>query len=266
VIKIKRKFIILILMIMTIQHSAFTTEIGTIEEPPGNFMNENGEIVGLSVDFVKEIQRRIGDNTPIEIFPPARGIYNSLNKRNYLIFSLSRTEDRENKYHWISLVMRKPLVMFVKKGSGIKIDTLDDAREVESIGVLRSSCQHNFLLDNGFANVIAENDHKHNLIKLMAGRISILYHSVQGAAQLCSDLNIDFNELEPVLFLQISESSIAMSKDSDQSLVELWKNTAAEIKDDGTFELLAQKWLVYTEEYIGIDAEIRDGALNFWKE
>ncbi|MCP4162768.1 MAG: ABC transporter substrate-binding protein, partial [Deltaproteobacteria bacterium] len=108
--------------------------------------------------------------------------------------------------------------------------------------------------------------HEQDLKKLLAGRITIMYHSMNGAAKLCKDMNLDFSEIEPVLILQISKSSIAMSKNSDPAIVKAWQDAAKEIKADGTFNRLAQKWLEYTEKYIGIPSEIKDGALNFWRE
>ncbi len=89
--------------------------IGTVEDPPGNFTDANGRITGLSVDFVREIQKRVNNHDPIRMLPGARLIYLSLSSKNFVIFSLSRTPEREEKYHWISLVMRKPLALFGKK-------------------------------------------------------------------------------------------------------------------------------------------------------
>jgi len=57
-----------------------------------------------------------------------------------------------------------------------------------------------------------------------------------------------------------------MSKDSDIELVKTWQDAAKEIKTDGTFDSLAQKWLKYTNEVIEVKSEIKDGALNFWQD
>ncbi|MCP4160796.1 MAG: ABC transporter substrate-binding protein [Deltaproteobacteria bacterium] len=244
----------------------FGLSIGTVEEPPGNFRDKNGKVTGISVDFVKEIQKRVNNKSHILILPGPRLIYNSIKEKNYVIFSLSRTKARENKYHWISLVMRKPLVMFAKKGSNHNVKNLRDAKKVISVGVMRSSVQHNFLSENNFKNIYPVANHIQNLKKLMAGRVTLMYHSMQGAAILCKDAGVDFNQLEPVLYPQISKSSIAMSKNSDIEIVRKWQKAAKDIKADGTFYKIAMKWLIYTEKNYGIKAEIKDGALNFWKE
>ncbi|MCP4162771.1 MAG: ABC transporter substrate-binding protein [Deltaproteobacteria bacterium] len=254
------------LILFALHQLCYCLEIGTVEEPPGNFIGKNGNIDGLSVDFVKEIQRRVGDNTPIQMLPGARLVHYSLTNPDFVVFSLSRTESREDNYHWISLVMRKPLVLFTKRDSGLNIRNLEDAKNIDSIGVIKTSVHHNFLLENEFPNIVTIPSHEQNFKMLMAGRISIMYYSMVGAAMLCKDYNIDFNELEPVLMLQVVNSSIAMSKNSDPVIVKAWQDAAKEIKGDGTFDKLAQKWLLFTEEYTGIPCEIKDGALNFWRE
>ncbi len=248
------------------QQLCFCLEIGTVEEAPGNFTDENGQVVGLSVDFVKEIQKRVGDNSPIEMLPAARLIHYSLERPDYVSFSLSRSEAREEKYHWISLVMRKPLCILARKDSNITIRNLEDAKKYDGVGVLQNSVQHDFLIDKGFTNIIPSMVHEHNLKRLFYGTLPLMYHSLHGAAKLCKDFDYDINEIEPVLILQISSSSIVMSKNSDPAIVRAWQDVAKEIKADGTFDRLAQKWLLYTEEYIGIPSEIKDGALNLWRE
>ncbi|MCP4162769.1 MAG: ABC transporter substrate-binding protein [Deltaproteobacteria bacterium] len=261
-----KPYILIFLLYIFSHQICFCIEIGTVEEAPGNFTDENGVIVGLSVDFVKEIQRRVGNNSPIEMLPGARFIHYSLEKPNYVVFSLSRSEAREDKYHWITLVMRKPLCMIARKDSNIIIKNLEDAKNYDGIGVLLNSVQHDFLIEKGFTNIETVRAQGLNLKKLYIGRMSLMYHSMHGAAKLCRDMNLDINEIEPVLILQVSNSSIAMSKDSDPAIVRAWQDAAKEIKADGTFDRLAQKWLEYTEEYIGIPSEIKDGALNLWRE
>ncbi len=260
------RFLLLVVLILLLALPNYAIEIGTVEEAPGNFTNEDGNIVGLSVDFVKEIQKRVGDNSVIEMLPATRLFKYAKERDNYVLFTLSRTESREDQFYWISLVMRKPLIMFVKKGSDCNITNLKDAKNVDAIGVVRGSVQDDFLVENNFINIVPGRDHEQNLNRLLSGRIDVLYHSMHGLAKLCRDMNLDLNEFEPVLILQISNSSIAMSKNSDTSIVRQWQEAAEEIKADGTFDRLAQKWLEYTEEYIGIPSEIRDGALNFWRE
>lgn len=257
--------IILMLIIFVFSELCFSLEIGTVDEPPGNFKDEKGIVSGLSVDFVKEIQNRVNDTAPIQMIPGPRLIQYSLTKKNFVLFSLSRTKAREHDYHWISLVMRKPLVLFVRKESTVSVKTIDDAKKLKKIGVMHASVTHDFLKGKGFTNLFTVTEHVQNLKMLMAGRVDAIYTGVQNAAILCKDLNIDFSRIEPALILQISNSCIAMSKTSDIGTVKAWQNAAQQIKEDGTFDRLARKWMDYSKTVYGIECEIKDGALNFWQ-
>ncbi len=100
---------------------------------------------------------------------------------------------------------------------------------------------------------------------LVLGRVSMIYLGVQSVAILCKELELDYNLIEPVLVIQVTKSSIAMSKNSDMEIVKKWQDVAKEIKADGTYKKIATKWKDYSKEVYGIDCEIKDGGLNFWK-
>ena len=266
---IKKILCWIIVMVWALSFSAYAGEmmILTVEEPPGNFTDENGEISGLSVEYVREIQRRIGNTSPIVMAPAARLIKTVFSQPNVVAFSVARTPEREDKLHWIALVMRKPWALYGKKGSGLQIKSLEDAKKVNAIGVLRDDIRADWLKQQGFTNLIEASEHEKNIKLLMSGKVPLIFYSPHGAAHLCRKLGCDFNELEPVLFPHASLSYIVMSKNgTPPETVKLWQEAAQQIKDDGTFEKLAEKWAKYTREKDGIEAEVKDGALNFWKE
>lgn len=120
------------------------------ESPPGNFTDKKGEITGLSVEFVQEIQRRIGNSTEILLIPWARAYKSALTLPNVVIFSIARTPEREEKFHWIAHVMRKPWAFYGRKGSGMQIKSLEDAKKVKAVGVLRDDIRADWLRQQGF--------------------------------------------------------------------------------------------------------------------
>lgn len=258
-----------VVIVWTLSFSAYADElrIWTLSEPPGNFAGENGEITGLSVDYVREIQQRIGNTDDIKMIPWTRIYRTALRKPNIVFFSVARTPEREDKFHWIALVMRKPWALYGKKGSELQIKSLEDAKKVKAIGVMRGDIRADWLRQQGFTNLDDAADHEQSIEKLIRGRVDLIFYSPHGAAHICRKLGIDFHELEPVLFPHASLSYIAMSKNgTPPETVKLWQETAQQIKDDGTFDKLAEKWAKYTREKDGVEAEVKDGALNFWKE
>jgi polar amino acid transport system substrate-binding protein len=216
---------------------------------------------------VREIQQRIGNTDEIRMIPWTRIYQTALKQPNIVFFSVARTPEREDKFHWIALVMRKPWALYGRKGAKSKITSLEEAKKVEAIGVVRGDVRAEWLRQQGFTNLDEATDHEQSIEKLLRGRVDLIFYSPHGAAHICRKLGIDFNEFEPVLFPHASLSYIAMSKNgTPPETVTLWQETAQQIKDDGTFEQLAEKWAAYTSEKDGVEAEVKDGALNFWKE
>jgi len=247
--------------------SAAELRIWTLSEPPGNFVSANGEITGLSVDIVREIQQRIGNTDKIEMIPWNRIYKTALKVPNLVFFSVARTPEREDKFHWISLMMRKPGVFYAKKGSDLQIRSLDDAKKLTAIGVMEGGVRDTWLQQQGFTNIDQVDNHELNVTKLERKRVPVIFYSPQGMAHTCKDLNYDLNAFEIVLVPYSTVSYIAMSKNgTSEKIVQQWQETAQQIKDDGTFDKTAEKWARYTREMDGVEAEVKDGALNFWKQ
>jgi polar amino acid transport system substrate-binding protein len=94
----------------------------------------------------------------------------------------------------------------------LQVNSLEDAKKVQAIGVMRDDIRANWLRQQGFTNLDDAAAHEQNIKKLIRGRIDLIFYSPQGAAHICRKLGIDFHELEPVLFPHASLSHIAMSK------------------------------------------------------
>ncbi len=260
-------WVFIIVLALTSLVYADELRIWTLSEPPGNFVSDTDEITGLSVDYVRAIQQRIGNTDRIQMIPWARIYQTALRKPNIVFFSVARTLEREDKFHWIALVMRKPWAFYRKKGSRLQVNSLEDAKKVKAIGVMRGDIRADWLRQQGFANLDDAADHEQNIEKLIRGRIDLIFYSPQGMAHICRKLGVDFHEFEPVLFPHASLSHIAMSKNGTSlETVKLWQETAQQIKEDGMFDKLAEKWAKYTREKDGVEAEVKGGALNFWKE
>ncbi len=264
-----KKISTMVVMILTMNISLYAGElrIWAPSEPPGNFINEQGEFVGLAVDIVQEIQQRVGNTDTIEMLPWKRIYKIALKEPNLVFFSAARTLEREDKFHWIALMMRKPWAFYVKKNSGLKIKSLEDAKKVRAIGVVAGGVRDAWLQQQGFTNIDRAASHELNVTKLERKRVQIIFYSPQGMAHTCRELKYDFNSFELCFVPHSSQSYIAMSKNgTPKEIVKQWQEVARQIKKDGKFEQLARKWETYTREKSGIECEVKDGALNFWKE
>ncbi len=257
-----------LLMLILLQGlQAESLKIITSHEAPLNYLNEEGVLTGITVDVVHEIQKRVGDSSPIKIYPWARLYSYVEHEPNVVAFTMARTEEREDKFHWITLINRNEWVLIAPKGSKMTISNIEDAKNVHAIGITRGSAMEQVLLNLGFQNLEPVTNDEQNIKKLMADRVSLLFHSSSGIIKTCWDLGIDFdNEFEIVHSVQKSRAYIVMSKGTEMSTVEQWQQAALQMKNDGTFDRLMKKWVESLLKEDGIESHIEDGGLNLWKE
>jgi polar amino acid transport system substrate-binding protein len=236
----------------------------TVEEPPSSFLNKKGEPEGFSVDIVREIQRRVNNHDPIQFVSEIRALQTASKYPDVVLFSFTRTKDREDVFHWIMLLMRKPWVMYAKKGAHFDIKKLEDAAKIKRVGVVRGDVRATHLERLGFTNLEMVATHEQNVKKLLINRIQVLFYEPQGMSFVCRKLGIRMSEFEPVLETEPSEVYIMMSKQGTKpETVRKWRDAARRIKEDGTFQSIAEKWAKNIYEQNRIVCEVKNGALNF---
>lgn len=234
-----------------------------VEEPPGSFAGEDGEASGISVDYVREIQRRVGNRDRISIVPETDALKLAETQPNVVAFSFSRTEEREDQFRWIAQVFRKPWVLYVRSDSKLQIARIADMRRIRRIGVTAGDVRASWLKKQGFTNLSARPTPEENLARLLAGNIDAFFFEPQGVAFYCQKLRCPRGEPRRLYSPRSSDVYIMMSKQTPEATVRKWKDAAAQIKSDGTFERIAKKWVQKTAADYGIDSALNDGVLIF---
>jgi polar amino acid transport system substrate-binding protein len=209
--------------------------------PPLNYLKD-GVLVGPSVEIVKEIQRRVGSSEKIKVWPWARAYELVLEEENVVLFGMTHSKQRENLFKWIGPLATKRDILVAKKGAGIKINSLEDAKKVKSIGTLRDDTRGRFLEMHGFTNLEPVSDEQKNAQKLILGRIDLWAYKKPGLKTVCDLAGVDYNEIEEVLHLREINVDIAFSKKTSDSIVEKWQRAFNEMLADGTINKIHQKW------------------------
>lgn len=235
--------------------------------PPTEFTDANGNLTGLSVEIVREIQGRIGDTSTIEVRPWARAYLEALTQPDVLLFTTSRNKEREKQFHWIFHVTTRWNFLFAKRGSRLKINSLEDAKKVRRIGVLRNGNREKYLKEAGFTNLENVTSHRQNLKKLITGRVDLIFMSGLEAAALAKDIGIPVTELEPVYKVYSNDSYIVLSKNGTElDTVKKWAEAAQSIKADGTFKKIGNKWVGYTSKNYGIAPILKNNVFYFFND
>jgi polar amino acid transport system substrate-binding protein len=221
--------------------------------PPLNYL-EDGVLVGPSVDIVKEIQKRVGSREQIKVYPWARAYKMALEDENVVLFGMTHTKVREDIFKWVGPLAAKRDILVAKKGSGIKINHLEDAKKVKRIGTLRDDTRERLLKSHGFTNLEPVSDEQKNAQKLVLGRIDLWTYKKPGLRTVCELAGkpglrtvcelagVDYNEIEEVYHLRKIELMIAFSKKTSDSIVQKWGNAFNEMLADGTIMQIRKKW------------------------
>ncbi len=218
-------------------------QIITEEYPPISFTNKDGEVDGLAVEVVKEIMRRLGLNQKIRVLPWARAYKEAIEGPNFVLFSVGRTPKRESLFNWSGSIFEMKSSFYAKKGSEVKISTLNDARKLASIGTYRNSYDEQFLRVKGFKNLDSVNNNVLNMKKLMAGRLEVVTATNISISSMLKRAGYSIDNVERLYTFMEVDNFIVFSKQIPLEIVNLWQQEFENIKDEGLLAEIQKKWL-----------------------
>jgi len=205
-------------------------------------MEVDGKLTGRTVELMREAMRRMELDLPIKVLPWARAYQMALSGPEVGLFATTRTAEREELFKWAGPLTRLQWVFYAKKGGGLTINSLEDAKNVARIGTYRSDAREQFLQRQGFTNLNSVNDQVTNLRKLMLGRVDLVAGTNFGTYGIARKANIDPEEIEVVFAFRTMDLYLAFSLDVPDKEVARWNRTFEAMHDDGAFRRIYQTW------------------------
>jgi polar amino acid transport system substrate-binding protein len=154
-------------------------------------------------------------------------------------------------------------VLYARKEDNLKGYTLEEAKSLESIGVVRRDVREFYLEQLGFSNLSRVSNHAQNVRKALAGRISAFAYDPVGLGYICKKLAIATTTFQPVLVLKTSEVYIMMSRHGTRpETTDQWHNAVQALKEDGTLDRITRQWADRVARETGIRCTVRDGELT----
>ncbi len=218
-------------------------DLRVLVEPLGlAAMNRDGESAGWAVDIVREIMHRTGTETPIELMPWARAINVAQDRPNVILCPVVRTREREEHFHWVGPIFRVKWYFLARKGSGITINSLDDARKVRSIGTYIDDARDHYLMSLGFTNLERSANNATNYRKLEYGRLDLIVGSNSGLAAMSEAAGVNPDNFEPVFELTEVDLYLALSPKTASDTATAWRQAFRSMREDGTFAAILHRW------------------------
>ena len=217
-----------------------TLRIYTENSPPASYL-DHGKLKGRSVEIVREILHRLKLPDNIQTVPWARGYTLALTESDVALFSTTRLPQREKLFKWVGPLYSQTWGFYAKRDSAIKINSLAQAKTVSRIGTYYKDAKEQYLLANGFQNLVGTKKNLSNIRHLMDGSIDLWVSSDFNMPYLAKQAGINPDQLELVFPFKRVQNYIAFSIQSPDSLVNLWQQTLDELKQDGTYDRLCAK-------------------------
>lgn len=216
--------------------------------PPYNFSKEGKnfakeeDVSGISVDIVREMFERA--NVPMTLtlrFPWKRVYKMATEKDNYAVFSMVRTEEREDKFHWVGPLAPDEWVLFAKANSDIQINSLDDAKQYK-VGGYKGDALTEYLLESGLTVTESAQD-KHNIKKLMTGSIDFWASNSYSAQALVKQANQPFSQFKPVFTVDKVDLYLGLNKSIPESTAVRLQQALDTMREAGRIDAIIDSYI-----------------------
>lgn len=223
------RFLLLILLSSTLlfaDNGAEDLLYMTEDYPPYNYLDEYGILQGSSVEIVKVLWHEMKiPEQKIRLLPWARAYYNIQSQKKQVLFTMSRTEEREALFKWVGPISssRHLLVGYSKDSSKIVINSTKDILTY-NIGVVRLDVGEQVLIKHNIpkSNMKEVIKMKDNIASLLNGDVDLISIGEEAFTSLKKLDGVGEN-IYIAYTMGVSQDYIAFSKDIPDSTIEKFR-------------------------------------------
>ncbi|WP_434626763.1 substrate-binding periplasmic protein [Chromobacterium sp. CV08] len=214
----------------------------TEDDPPLSFVRD-GRPAGLVVEVVREIQRRVGNHDPILVVPWARAYRQAQQEPNTALFNTNRIAERERLFKWVGPVTVTQGSFFVRRDSKLTLDSLDGAKRLGQVLVVRDWYLQLALTAHGFANLKPIATPSQMVSMLMRGRADVIASENTTLPTQLRQLGYRPTDVRPAYTFIHTYGYIAFSPQTSDEVVRAWQRALDGMKRDGGFAAIYRRWL-----------------------
>jgi polar amino acid transport system substrate-binding protein len=215
-------------------------------------LTENGYLRGkphagrraFYVELVRAMMIEQGIDPVIENLPLSRAMRDVQTKENIAFFNVTRTPHREDTVKWGVKLLETTSYFYELEAKPTGIKTLEDAKKVASIGVLRGGVHEAKLESQGFHNLVAVGSYPQILDMLKKGRIQ-LTPSAHAAHFTLSKQAASVGALRRTsVAVHESVGYLCFSKNVADELIVRWQKAYQQLIDSGLLNHLEARYLL----------------------
>ncbi len=240
----------------------------TEEYPPYNYMRES-HLEGISIEILERIFALTGatlSRDDIRYYPWARGYDTALSEPGTVLFSTTRTDQREALFQWVGPIATDRVTLIARRDSGITLEDIDELIGTDyRIAVIREDIGAQRLEEAGvpprqlqvaMSNVSAMHMLEH-------GRVELWAYSEDVAFWLMQEHGLPTTDYTPVLTISESDLYYALHRHTDPALVEQMQEALDALNRHGVLgDILGSNIVFNTEDYPPFNHRGEDGSIT----
>lgn len=222
------------------QYTVLTEQLAPVH------FEEDGEVKGIATEIVQAIFKEANLEPKIEIYPWKRAYSIALKEKNTFIYTINRTEKRENLFKWIGPILSKETKLYkLKSRTDIQIKSIDDVKNYTTAVILGHSLTSK-LLSHGFTEekeLITTIDKKQQVKLFLKGNADLItgnqytiYNSLKAAGHSMSDV-------EPVFLITGQGYYLGAHKNTDDAVIKRLEQANEKVQSSTLIPELIQKYI-----------------------
>lgn len=206
--------------------------------PPFVYTNpDTNEPAGIAVRIVQEISKIMEHSEKVDIMSWNRAYTLITQNDGYALFPVSRRPNREELFTWVGPLLKSTSYFYKRKDSTLNITSLEDAKKVKTIGVVKNYAGHQLLEKEGFENIIAVGHTKDVIRALVYKRADLVEVGDVFLPFRSKQADVDYKLLENTNVKLLEQYQyLAFSKNTPKGVIENWQKTLDKMKQDGTYD------------------------------
>jgi ABC-type amino acid transport substrate-binding protein len=230
----------------------------TEEFKPLNY-TENGALTGLAPELLRKICTQLNVPFDSKVLAWKDGYAQLQNDVNTVLYSTVLNSERRDLFKWAGPYASIDWLFYSPSLKQVALASLDDAKKVARIGVLKDYSIEQYLVSKGFTNLVYCTDNKDAFNKLLKGEIDLFPSDKITAEAALNSLGKSIYDVMGELTIRTDLIYFAFNKNIPDAVVADFQNAIDEMKTNGVLKSLYQKYMqstdapdilqVYTEQY-----------------
>ncbi len=223
---------------------------------PFNFESD-GQVTGLASDLLREIAGSLDIPFDVDVLPWEEGYAMLQNTDNAVLFSTALTQARKDLFKWAGPFAALEWRFYIRSQNHYVMNSMDDARGVDAIGVLHDYAITQHLESLDFTNLVYFDTHQEAFQHLLDGNIDLYPSDVFSAKSALKNIDYLYYNVRSVWPIKTDLLYFAFNNKVPDEVVADFQREIDRLKISGTLQQLSQEYL-NTSDY--------PGTLQFYTE